>query len=330
MKKVSVIIPTYKRPELLSKCLTALINQTFNKNDYEIIVVTDGPDEETVKGIKNLKLKIKSIEHQISNIKLISLREKRGPAAARNAGWQSASSELILFTDDDCVPSKNWIESYWNVYIDQQQKEVAFTGKIKVPLSKKPTDYERNTANLETADFVTANCACTKTALQKVNGFDENYKMAWREDSDLEFKLLKNNIPIKKNYEAFVIHPVRKAAWGVSLKEQKKSMFNALLYKKFPDLYRKKIYENPLWNYYAMIVLITIACISFFKNAELIAIISLSIWLVLLFQFTYKRLKGASKKISHVIEMVLTSIFIPFYSVYWTLYGAVKFKVLFL
>ena len=45
--KVSVIIPTYKRPALLKRCVEALISQDFAENDFEVIIVTDGLDEET-------------------------------------------------------------------------------------------------------------------------------------------------------------------------------------------------------------------------------------------------------------------------------------------
>src|SRR5690606_228568 len=109
------------------------------------------------------------------------------------------------------------------------------------------------------ADFVTANCACTRAALERVHGFDEAFTMAWREDSDLEFRFINQRVPIRFVQQAVVTHPVRKASWGVSLKEQKKSMFNALLYKKYPSLYREKIMKRPLWNYYAMAGLFVLA-----------------------------------------------------------------------
>ncbi len=44
---VSVVVPTYRRPQLLSRCLYALANQSFSSAHYEIIVVSDGPDEQT-------------------------------------------------------------------------------------------------------------------------------------------------------------------------------------------------------------------------------------------------------------------------------------------
>lgn len=142
--------------------------------------------------------------------------------------------EVVAFTDDDTIMGRNWLRDIWNPY--QGDEEIAFAGKVRVPLSEEPTDYELNTANLETAEFITANCACTKQTLIKIGGFDERFAAAWREDSDLQFKLLQFDISIKK-IDALVIHSVKQAPWGISIKEQKKGMFNALFYKKHPRLY---------------------------------------------------------------------------------------------
>jgi hypothetical protein len=46
--------------------------------------------------------------------------------------------------------------------------------------------------------------------------------MAWREDSDLHFKLILNNIPVIMLKDAVVVPPIRKAKWGISTKEEKK------------------------------------------------------------------------------------------------------------
>ncbi len=321
--KVSIIIPTYKRPMLLKRCLEALISQDFPANEFEIIVVTDGLDDET-----NNMLADDRLFDFFQNIFCYSLPFKKGPAAARNAGWRIAKGDLILFTDDDCIPSVHWITNYYNAFQFYGECEIALTGKIIVPLSAAPTDFELNTANLETAEFVTANCACTKCCLEMVNGFDEAFTMAWREDSDLEFKFLKENIPIKKIEEAVVIHPARKAAWGVSLKEQRKSMFNALLFKKHPQLYKQRIGSPALRNYYLIIALLITSFAEWFENEKIIALVCLSIWLYLMIAFILKRLTNASLSFKHVVEMIATSLLIPFVSVFWNLYGAIKFKVL--
>lgn len=322
--KVSVVVPTYNRPALIKKCLESLVQQDFNANDYEIIVVTDGPD----------KITSSTINTYVNNgnrlVYCYSLPVKKGPAAARNKGWRAAKGELILFTDDDCIPSSTWISGFWKAYEARQTNRIAFTGEIVVPHKKPPTDHERNIIALEKADFVTANCAVSKAMLEHIGGFDEAFEMAWREDSDLEFKLLNAGINIPHIEQAVVKHPIRKASWGVSLKEQRKSMFNALLFKKYPQLYRKRINKRPVLLYYGMILLLFICLAALLLHAKTIALGSFLGWLILVSYFITKRLSGTSLAFTHVIEMILTSILIPFLSVFWTLYGSYKYKVLFL
>ena len=84
----------------------------------------------------------------------------------------------------------------------------------------------------------------------RAGGFDERFSAAWREDSDLHFRLLHQGGRIVWAPAALVVHPWP-ARWGVSLKQQRKSQFNALLYKKHPRLYRQRIRPWPPWEYYA-------------------------------------------------------------------------------
>jgi glycosyltransferase involved in cell wall biosynthesis len=319
--KISVVIPTYCRPQLLLKCLHALDIQDFPKEDYEIIVVSDGPDELTMAAVNELA-------HHNLLLHFLSLPMKGGPAAARNKGWKYAAGTLIAFTDDDTIPDRQWLSNIWRQY--KGERLIAYSGRIKVPKPERPTDYEQNTAGLETADFVTANCCCTKESLELVGGFDERFSMAWREDSDLEFRLRMHNVPVVRLDEALIIHPVRAAPWGISIKEQKKGMFNALLYKKFPQLYRRYIQPSPAWNYYLMVLCFFILTASLSAAWYWPAMAAFIIWISLLLTFMVKRLSGTSRAPGHVVEMIVTSAIIPFVSVYWQLYGAWKYRVLFL
>lgn len=322
--KISVVVPTYRRPALLIRCLSALMKQLFYKEQYEIIIVSDGPDEETRAMVQLL------LSESVPLINYFPLPERRGPAAARNAGWRAATGELVAFTDDDCIPDINWLPALWNAYKEHSFPAVAFTGKIIVPVSNRPTDYELNIAQLSVADFVTANCACSRQALLDVNGFDEQFTQAWREDSDLHFRLLKQNIPVCPVSQAVVTHPVRKEAWGVSLKEQKKSMFNALLYKKHPALYRERIQGQPPWNYYIVVLSFILVTTGLSVDSLLTTGIAFVAWITFTSSFILKRLKRSSRSASHVAEMILTSFLIPFLSIYWRLYGAWKYRVLFI
>jgi GT2 family glycosyltransferase len=320
MLRISVVIPTYRRPDLLLKCIGALGNQDLPFSDFEVIVVSDGPDEATAAAIANLV-------NQPIILRYLPMPKKGGPAAARNYGWQHAQATFVAFTDDDTIPSPIWLSSYlkaWN-----GTPLAAFTGKVVVPLPEHPTDFAQNTAGLETADFVTANCACTRAALEKIGGFDERFAMAWREDSDLHFKLLQAGIPLSKVNEAMIVHPVREAPWGVSIKEQKKTLFNALLYKKYPKLYQEQIKAKPPTTYYVMAISLLISLFCLLIGQPLPALIAFAVWLVFMLQFALKRLAHTSHSASHVYEMLYTSAVIPFASVYWHFYGCWKYGVWF-
>ncbi|HWB92831.1 MAG TPA: glycosyltransferase [Puia sp.] len=329
---ISIVIPTYRRPALLFRCLSALYRQDMDPERYEIIVVTDGPDPVTIRVLQTLL-------PAGPRTRCLSLDEKKGPAAARNLGWRMASGALVLFTDDDCVPVSHWVSAYWDAFHTYRGESrldgifgeyLAFRGPVYVPCPPRPTDYEKNTAGLQAAAFVTANCACTGVVLERTGGFDESFTMAWREDSDLEFKLVESGVPIVTVPAARVVHPVRDAPWGVSLKEQKKSLFNALLYKKHPELFRRRIYRRPFWNYYAMIFGFLVFLSATLLHRPFIGGAAAGAWAILTLDFMRKRLQGTSHAPGHIAEMIFTSICIPFLSVFWTLYGSIRYKTFFL
>ncbi len=357
MYRVSVVVPTFKRPDLLSRCLTALLAQDFDKADYEVIVVDDAPSDDTKQLVESFTSQIGTSGPRLHYIPVGSPAEqsraeqchpersegsrpppidqlprksttsRHGPAAARNTGWRAASSEIIAFTDDDCLPASGWLKAGVSAFVDGV---VGVSGKSIVPLECTPTDYERNAAHLSTAEFVTANCFYLRSALMGVGGFDERFTSAWREDSDLFFTLLQRHDKFLYVPEAVIIHPVRPARWGISLSQQRKSMFNALLYKKHPSLYRQRIQAAPPWHYYCILVAGLSALIAGFVGLWLIAVACAGLWLCLTARFCLQRLRGTSHAPRHIIEMIITSIFIPPLSIYWRIFGAVKFRVFFL
>jgi len=323
--EISVVIPTFRRLALLRKCLEAIVAQACPDCSFEVIVVSDGPDDTTGSLIAHIKT-----ENPGFPIFFYSLDMKRGPAAARNYGWKKSTGELVVFTDDDCIPSPGWLAGYWHKYQLHKQPIIAYTGKVEVPVPAMPTDYEKNVAQLSSAEFITANCAVTREALNQVNGFDEAFPVAWREDSDLQFKLLKENVPIFSVQEALICHPVRKTFWGSSIRDQQKSMFNALLFKKHPEFYRRRIASGPVWIYYVIILASSIVITALLFQAGIIAGIAGAIWFLSVSSFIFKRLRGTNPSFSHRLEMIVTSLLIPYLSVYWTLRGAMRYKVFFL
>lgn len=331
MLKISVVIPTYKRQQLLTTCLAHLNRQTLKKELYDVIVVSDGYDEVTSKTVEQFKQQANNM-----NLKYLSTPYKKGPAAARNLGWQNSDADIIAFTDDDCQPDSHWLEVFYNAYKKELSDSgndsvaIAYSGFTQVPIEDEPTDFALNTHGLQYADFITANCACSRDAMQITGGFDERYGTAWREDSDLEFNFHKNNIPVTKINEAIVIHPVREAPWGVSIKEQKKGLYDALLFKKYPDLYRQKLSPRIILDFYFIVLVDLICLIALIKGWFYIAAVTFLVVLIMISWFFYLRIRSTKKTSEHIKEMLFTSMVIPFLSVYWRIYGAIKFRVLFL
>src|SRR5690554_3631612 len=106
--KLSVIIPTCHRNQLLRKCLALLKpdNQSLASHCYEVIVSDDGR-------LENAK---ELIEKEYPWVQWVRGPYK-GPAANRNTGAAYATGDWLLFTDDDCLPDKDWLLVYYQAIL---------------------------------------------------------------------------------------------------------------------------------------------------------------------------------------------------------------------
>ncbi|MBU6435334.1 MAG: glycosyltransferase family 2 protein, partial [Nitrospirae bacterium] len=97
---ISIVIPTYNRPEQLSVCLRACSRLDYPHDRFEVIVVDDG-------GVTPLD----EVANQFRDLLTLKLlrQENAGPATARNRGAFEAAGEFLLFTDDDCAPAPDWL-----------------------------------------------------------------------------------------------------------------------------------------------------------------------------------------------------------------------------
>lgn len=317
---ISVVIPTYRRHDLLERCLEALDRQDLDSANYEVLVCDDANEEATRSLVSGIAARSQT------SIVYLPVVGRHGPAAARNVGWRAARADIIAFTDDDCIPQPGWLRGGMTAL--EPGADGAW-GRLEMPLPPNPTDYERNAAGLADAVFVTANCFCRRAALKAVGGFDERFTSAWREDSDLYFSLLEHGFCVARAATAVVTHPVRPATWGVSLRQQRKTVFNALLYKKHPRLYRQHIPGMPRDYYLNVASLATAAAAGFAGQATWCAFAA-AVWLAVTSHFCLRRVRGTSRAPAHVAEMVFTSAFIPPLSLFWHLLGAWRYRTLFL
>lgn len=321
---VSVVVPTFRRPALLERCLKALLAQDFAPAAYEILIVDDAACKETALQVERWARRAAECGRKIF---YLATTGQCGPATARNLGWRAAQGEIIAFTDDDCVPTSGWLSAGVAAFTNDI---MAVSGRIRVPVPPNPTDYEYDAAHLEQSEFATANCFYRREALLAVGGFDERFTAAWREDSDLFFLVLERGFRYAVCENAMVIHPVRPARWGVSLAQQRKSMFNALLYKKHPALYRQRIQPLPPLHYYCMVGAWLVISLGLIGQSLWLILAAFAFWSLLTSRFCLQRLASTSHAPAHVSEMIITSMLIPPLALFWRLRGMVTFRVLFL
>lgn len=317
--RVSVVIPTYKRIELLERCLRALADQTLS--DFEIIVADNAGECDTFRAVNNIAAKIGI------HICYAWAASRCGPAHARNVGWRHANNELIAFTDDDTVPDPRWLSEGVKEF-EGEASLAAASGRTVVPISVRPTDYELNESGLASAEFITANCFCRRDVLEAIGGFDERFTAAWREDSDLHFRLLENGFKVGRCKDAVVVHPVRPAAFGISLSQQQKAKADALLFKKHPKLFRRTVGFFAA-RYYMIMAALLAAAILLSIGYVAAATFFFVVWIFFSALFCFARLRRTSRSPVHIVEMVVTSLLIPPTAIFWRLYGAVKYRVLF-
>jgi glycosyltransferase involved in cell wall biosynthesis len=325
--RLSVVVPTYRRPRLLRRCLQALLAQTLPPQAYEVIVVDDGHEP-------RVRAELAEFARQPGGPRLRYLcpARGRGPAVARNCGWRAARGEIVAFTDDDTIPAPDWLEQGERT-LQAHPDWSAAAGAVEVPRARPdapPTDHELMTQGLARAEFVTANALVRREALERVDGFDERFQRAWREDSDLQFRLIELAGPVGRAPGARVQHPVRPEAWGVCLRQQKNTFFDALLFKKHPRLYRERIRRVPPWDYYLVVALSLAAPLLGGAGHAPAAALCGAGALALVLWLAARRLRDTDRSPRHAIEMLVTSALIPFLSVYWRLRGALHFRVFFL
>lgn len=97
---VSVIIPVYNNAQGISRVLDALQQQTYPRERYEIIVIDNGSDDNSVDVIKRYPDVRLLFEH----------RYKGSPYSARNRGIEQARGDILIFLDSTCVPIKSWLQ----------------------------------------------------------------------------------------------------------------------------------------------------------------------------------------------------------------------------
>lgn len=240
-----------------------------------------------------------------------------GPAAARNRGWQRSQAPWVAFLDDDVVVEPAWRANLVRDLAACDAKAAGSQGRVRVPLpaGRAPTDWERNVRGLEGARFITADCAFRRAALREVDGFDERFPRAYREDAELALRLAARGRPIFYGRRV-VQHPVRPADAWVSVRLQAGNADDALMLALHgADWYeRASAHRGRFGRHLATVASAAgaLACATF--------------WAVSTGRFAWERIAPGPRDGAETAKMLATSAAIPFAAVYHRALGAARVR----
>jgi HAD superfamily hydrolase (TIGR01662 family) len=246
----------------------------------------------------------------------------RGPAAARNLGWRRSDSEWVSFLDDDVRLPESWSEELLADLAAADGQTAGVQGRIVVPLpsDRRPTDWERSTAGLEDADWATADMAYRRSALAEVEGFDERFPRAYREDADLALRIRRHGGTLAKG-NRYVIHPVRPEGFWVSVRVQRGNADDALLRAMYGRNWRR-LSECPpgRFRWHLATVLTTALLPTRLRPWAALGCAALTADLI------RRRILPGPRTAAEVVKMVVTSAVLPYAAVWHRARGTLRHR----
>lgn len=221
---ISVVIPTFNRPDALPRTLGALAAQSFR--DFEVIVVEDAKNEAAVEPPSGLPAA------------RVLRAERPGASDARNVGWRASQHPVVLFLGDDILAARDLLARHAALHQQHPGDRVGVLGHVEWAKELKRTAFmvwldhgiQFNYPSIRGDDagpghLYTANVSLKKAALASVGGFDaETYPFLY-EDIDLGIRLFDGGFRLIYDRQACAehLHEVTLDRWKQRMKIQARS-----------------------------------------------------------------------------------------------------------
>lgn len=231
--RVSVVIPTYNRHDMLRAALEHLSRQRLPASEFEVIVADDGSSDDTRAVAESFSGRLRTKYH---------FQEDRGfrASAARNAGARLASAPLLVFLDTGPLPGPDFLASHLAAHRDETvsravigyvygynpEKDMSWLSKVIRRLgpeetvaqySDDPKFRDIRHGQMEKVDFdlgrrlapwqlfFTNNCSIRRGEFWAAGGFHEGFDGWGAEDLELGYKLFKRGLRFEFAPDAWVV-----------------------------------------------------------------------------------------------------------------------------
>lgn len=208
MTSVAVVVATRNRSGLLPRLLESLA--ALDPAPAEVVVVDDASTDDTAEVLGAAER-----EGRLP-LSVLRLEAPSGPAVARNAGWRRCTAEFVAFTDDDCRPRPGWLGAL--VHAAREGAEVV-QGRTLPDPSRPRGPFSHTMSVLEfSGRFETCNMLYRRDVLERVGGFDETFRHAYGEDTDLGLRATTSGAAFAFAADAVVYHDVTPSSFVERMK----------------------------------------------------------------------------------------------------------------
>ena len=237
----SVVIPTYRRPEVLLQVLDALGRQE-SPPEFEVLVIDDGSGDATAD-----KLRAYSPPYPFRPF----FQENSGPARARNRGVSEARGSHVLFLGDDTVPEPALLAVHAQSHAESGSEPVAVLGYTTWPRERKVSPFLHHINEyglqfgyglIEDPDavpfnfFYTSNISLSRVLLEEAGLFDTTFPHAAWEDIELAYRLSKIGMKILYRPRAVARHHHDITFASFRRRQEKSGEAAAIFFEKHPEL----------------------------------------------------------------------------------------------
>lgn len=184
---VSIVIPTYQRPQFLERAINSCLNQTYN--NVEVIVVDDNNPDTVARAETEALMKKFS---NVANLHYVKHEKNKNGSAARNTGWKASSGEYITFLDDDdeISPSKieKQVECLASLPADYGACYTAYIIRMSNGTEQHSVTCDQGDVSIKALMRTLylgsgSNLLLRRSVVEEVNGYDESF----RRNQDIEF-----------------------------------------------------------------------------------------------------------------------------------------------
>jgi glycosyltransferase involved in cell wall biosynthesis len=223
--------------------VAALADQTMSPDDFEVLIVDNGSDDDTAAVLERLAGTV------AFRLRVLSNAVNQGASGGRNTGWRAASAPIVAFTDDDCRPTPGWLEA------GTRSLEAAGNGVFAVgPTEPDPEERElllrpfsRSMLVSEPRFFETCNIFYRREDLAAHDGFNQRFGIGG-EDTDLALRLVDAGHEPVWVPEALVHHQVRAPSFRANLREARRWSDLALVVKRHPQRRAELVHWRWFWK----------------------------------------------------------------------------------